>query len=215
MPAGLACLDQLVRLGLRRENIVLVDLHGVVHEGREVDMNPYKARYATAGDLRTLDEAIEGADLFLGLSGPGVLTQDMVTRMAERPLILALANPEPEIWPEQVKEVRPDAVVATGRSDYPNQLNNVLCFPFIFRGALDVGATTLNEEMKIACIDAIANLAMRESTDDVASAYQGQNLRFGSGVHPAQALRPPPDRGGPVRRGQGRDGNRRCHAADR
>jgi len=178
--AGLACLDQLVRLGLPRENIVLVDLHGVVYEGREVDMNPYKSRYALRTDMRTLDEAIEGADLFLGLSGPGVLKQHMVSKMAERPLILALANPEPEIWPELVKEVRPDAVIATGRSDYPNQLNNVLCFPFIFRGALDVGATTLNDAMKIACIDAIANLALRESTDDVASAYRGQNLRFGA-----------------------------------
>ena len=178
--AGLACLDQLVRLGLRKENIVLVDLHGVVYEGREIDMNPYKSQYAIETPLRTLDEAIEDADIFLGLSGPGVLKQHMVSKMAPKPLILALANPEPEILPELVKEVRPDAVIATGRSDYPNQLNNVLCFPFIFRGALDVGATTLNEEMKIACIDAIADLAMRESSDDVASAYRGQSLRFGA-----------------------------------
>jgi len=178
--AGLACLDQLVSLGLRRDNIILVDLHGVVYEGRETDMNPYKSRFAVNTAIRTLEEAIEGADIFLGLSGPGVLKQEMVAGMADKPLILALANPEPEIWPEQVYEVRSDAIVATGRSDYPNQLNNVLCFPFIFRGALDVGATTLNEEMKIACVDAIADLAMRESTDDVASAYHGQTLRFGS-----------------------------------
>ncbi len=178
--AGLACLDQLASLGLRRDNIILVDLHGVVYEGRETDMNPYKSRFAVNTAMRTLEEAIEGADIFLGLSGPGVLKQEMVVGMADKPLILALANPEPEIWPEQVYEVRSDAIVATGRSDYPNQLNNVLCFPFIFRGALDVGATTLNEEMKIACVDAIADLAMRESTDDVASAYHGQTLRFGS-----------------------------------
>ncbi len=178
--AGLACLDQLVSLGLRRDNIILVDLHGVVYEGRETDMNPYKSRFAVNTAKRTLEEAIEAADIFLGLSGPGVLKQEMVAGMADKPLILALANPEPEIWPEQVYEVRSDAIVATGRSDYPNQLNNVLCFPFIFRGALDVGATTLNEEMKIACVDAIADLAMRESTDDVASAYHGQTLRFGS-----------------------------------
>ncbi|MDA9981822.1 NADP-dependent malic enzyme [Gammaproteobacteria bacterium] len=177
--AGLACLDQLVSLGLRHENIILVDLHGVVHEGRAADMNPYKSRYARDTPLRTLGEAIEGADVFLGLSGPGVLKQEMVARMADKPLILAMANPAPEIWPEEVRAVRPDAIIATGRSDYPNQVNNVLCFPFIFRGALDVGATTINEEMKIACVDAIADLAMRESTDDVVNAYRGETLRFG------------------------------------
>ena len=177
--AGLACLDQLVSMGLPHKNIILVDLHGVVYEGRAEDMNPYKSRYAQDTTLRTLDEAIEGADIFLGLSGPGVLKPEMVARMAEKPLILAMANPAPEIWPEQVKEVRPDAIIATGRSDYPNQVNNVLCFPFIFRGALDVGATAINEQMKIACVDAIADLAMRESTDDVANAYQGETLRFG------------------------------------
>jgi malate dehydrogenase (oxaloacetate-decarboxylating)(NADP+) len=177
--AGLACLDQLVSLGLRRENVILVDLHGVVYEGREEDMNPYKSRYAQNTSLRTLHEAIDGADIFLGLSGPDVLKPEMVARMAEKPLILALANPTPEIWPEQAKAVRADAIVATGRSDYPNQLNNVLCFPFIFRGALDVGATTINDEMKNACVDAIADLAMRESTDSVANAYSGETLRFG------------------------------------
>ena len=177
--AGLACLDQLVSLGLRHENIILVDLHGVVYDGRMEDMNPYKSRYARNTSLRTLGEAIEGADVFLGLSGPGVLQQEMVARMADKPLVLAMANPAPEIWPEEVRAVRPDAIIATGRSDYPNQVNNVLCFPFIFRGALDVGATTINEQMKIACVDAIAELAMRESTDDVADAYRGETLRFG------------------------------------
>ncbi len=177
--AGLACLDQLVSMGLPHENILLVDLHGVVYEGRAQDMNPYKSRYAQDTALRTLDEAIEGADIFLGLSGPGVMQQEMLAKMADKPLILAMANPVPEIWPEQVKEARPDAIIATGRSDYPNQVNNVLCFPFIFRGALDVGATTINEQMKLACVDAIADLALRESTDDVANAYSGQTMRFG------------------------------------
>ncbi|MGH8166644.1 MAG: malic enzyme-like NAD(P)-binding protein, partial [Woeseiaceae bacterium] len=157
--ASLACLDLLVRLGLRKENITLVDLQGVVYDGRKDDMNPYKARYARRTEMRTLDEAIVGADIFLGLSAPDVLDADMVRKMAERPLILALANPVPEILPEVAKAARPDAIMATGRSDYPNQVNNVLCFPFLFRGALDVGATTINHEMKIACVDAIAGLA--------------------------------------------------------
>ncbi|HEX9853089.1 MAG TPA: NADP-dependent malic enzyme [Woeseiaceae bacterium] len=178
--ASLACIDLLVDLGLRKENILLVDRKGVVYAGRRVDMNEYKARYAPKTKLRTLSEAIEGADIFLGLSGPGVLTGEMVSRMADKPLILALANPIPEILPEVAREARPDAVIATGRSDYPNQVNNVLCFPFIFRGALDVGATTINAAMKIACVDAIASLAMRESTDEVANAYQNESLKFGA-----------------------------------
>src|SRR5690606_26260312 len=142
-------------------------------------MNPYKARYARDTSLRTLDEAIEGADVFLGLSAGGVLTGDMVARMAPRPLILALANPTPEILPEEALAARADAIIATGRSDYPNQVNNVLCFPFLFRGALDVGATTINREMQLACVDAIADLALREATDEVETAYQGQALSFG------------------------------------
>ncbi len=178
--ASLACIDLLVDLGLRKENILLVDRKGVVYAGRKEDMNEYKARYAPKTKLRTLSEAIEGADIFLGLSGPGVMTGEMVSKMADKPLILALANPTPEILPEVAKEARPDAVVATGRSDYPNQVNNVLCFPFIFRGALDVGATTINAAMKIACVDAIASLAMRESTDEVANAYQNESLKFGA-----------------------------------
>jgi malate dehydrogenase (oxaloacetate-decarboxylating)(NADP+) len=143
-------------------------------------MNSYKTRYARETKLRTLDEAITDADVFLGLSGPDVLSGDMVRKMADRPLILALANPDPEILPEVAREARPEAILATGRSDYPNQVNNVLCFPFLFRGALDVGATTINHEMEIACVDAIADLALRESTDEVASVYRGEALRFGS-----------------------------------
>lgn len=178
--AGIACLDLLVSIGLQKENITLVDLHGVVYEGRGEDMTPYKQRYARKTSLRTLADAIEGADVFLGLSAPDVLSAAMVAKMAPRPLILALANPTPEILPEVAIAARPDAILATGRSDYPNQVNNVLCFPFLFRGALDVGATTINQEMKLACVDAIADLALRESTDVVANAYEGQALRFGA-----------------------------------
>ena len=176
--AALACLDQLVSLGLKRENIWVTDIAGVVHEGRSEQMDRWKARYAQATDARTLADVIGGADVFLGLSAPGVLKPEMVEAMADRPLILALANPVPEIMPELVKEVRPDAIMATGRSDYPNQVNNVLCFPFIFRGALDVGATTINEEMKVACVKALADLAMAEPSEIVAKAY-GETRRFG------------------------------------
>ncbi len=177
--AGIACLDLLVSMGLKPENITLIDRIGVVYKGRVEEMDPQKERYAIETQARTLDDVIDGADIFLGLSAPGVLTKDMVKRMADKPIIMALANPEPEISPDDVKEVRPDAVIATGRSDYPNQVNNVLCFPFIFRGALDVGATTINEEMKVACVKAIANLAMAESSEVVASAYRGEDLMFG------------------------------------
>ena len=177
--AGIACLDLLVSMGLKIENITLIDRVGVVYKGRKDEMDPEKTRYAIKTDARTLDEVIEDADLFLGLSAPGVLTKDMVKRMADKPIIMALANPEPEISPDDVKSVRSDAIVATGRSDYPNQVNNVLCFPFIFRGALDVGATTINEEMKVACVKAIANLAMAESSEVVANAYRGDELIFG------------------------------------
>jgi malate dehydrogenase (oxaloacetate-decarboxylating)(NADP+) len=178
--ASLACLDLLVSIGLPPENITLVDLQGVVYEGRESDMNPYKSRYARKTKMRTLDDAMAGADVFLGLSAPDILSGNMIRKMADKPLILALANPDPEISPDVAIQARPDAIIATGRSDYPNQVNNVLCFPFLFRGALDVGATTINEEMKLACVDAIADLAMRESTDEVANAYEGQALRFGA-----------------------------------
>jgi len=177
--ASLACLDLLVSMGLRRENVSLVDIEGVVYRGRAKDMNPYKDRYAIDTDKRTLGDVIGGADVFLGLSAPGILKPDMVARMAENPFILALANPTPEILPEEVKKVRSDVIMATGRSDYPNQVNNVLCFPFLFRGALDVGATTINDEMKHACVTAIADLAFRESSEQVANAYQGEDLKFG------------------------------------
>lgn len=177
--ASLACLDLLVTLGLKKENITVIDIEGVVYVGREKDMNEYKDRYARDTDERTLDDAIDGADVFLGLSAPGILKPAMVKKMADKPFILALANPTPEITPEECKEVRPDAVIATGRSDYPNQVNNVLCFPFLFRGALDVGATDINDEMKKACVWAIADLAYRESSDEVANAYHGEDLKFG------------------------------------
>jgi malate dehydrogenase (oxaloacetate-decarboxylating)(NADP+) len=177
--AALACLDLLVSLGLPIENIIATDIAGVVYKGRKEEMDPNKARYAKDTKARKLAEVIVGADVFLGLSAPGVLKPEMVKTMAEKPLILALANPTPEIMPEEVKAARPDAVIATGRSDYPNQVNNVLCFPFIFRGALDVGATVINEAMKIACVEAIAALAHAEASDIVAAAYGGQSLSFG------------------------------------
>ncbi len=177
--AGIACLNMLVKLGVKHENIWLCDLHGLVYEGRTEDMNPQKSAFAQVTDLRTLDEVIGGADLFLGLSGAGVLTPDMVSKMVDDPIILALANPNPEIMPDLAREVKPKAIVATGRSDFPNQVNNVLCFPFIFRGALDVGATEINDEMEIACVNALAGLARASSSAEAAAAYQGERLVFG------------------------------------
>ncbi len=178
--AGIACLNMLLKLGVRRENVWLCDLHGLVFEGREVDMNPQKAAYAQPTDKRNLDEVIEGADLFLGLSGPGVLTADLVALMAKRPIIFALANPTPEIMPDAVRAAVPDAIIATGRSDFPNQVNNVLCFPFIFRGALDVGATEINDAMQIACIEGISALARATTSAEAAAAYKGEQLSFGA-----------------------------------
>ncbi|WP_412481098.1 NADP-dependent malic enzyme [Azonexus sp. IMCC34839] len=177
--AALACLDLLVMLGAPVENIWVTDIKGVVYEGRVEEMDEIKARYAKKTDARTLGEVIEGADVFLGLSAGGVLKPEMVAKMAARPVIMALANPTPEILPERVKEVRDDAIICTGRSDYPNQVNNVLCFPFIFRGALDVGATTITEEMKMAAVKAIAELARAEQSDVVASAYGEKVSGFG------------------------------------
>jgi malate dehydrogenase (oxaloacetate-decarboxylating)(NADP+) len=177
--AALACLDMLVALGLRMENIWVTDIAGVVYQGRKEEMDDNKARYAKKTDARKLADVIADADIFLGLSAGGVLKPDMVKRMAPDPLILALANPTPEILPEEVRAVRDDAIIATGRSDYPNQVNNVLCFPFIFRGALDVGATTINEAMKLAAVHAIADLAKAEQSDIVAAAYGHENLSFG------------------------------------
>lgn len=178
--AGIACLNMLLKLGVRRENVWLCDLHGLVHEGREADMTPQKAAFAQPGGPRMLEDVIAGADLFLGLSGPRVLTPAMVAQMAPRPIIFALANPTPEILPEEVRAVAPEAIIATGRSDYPNQVNNVLCFPFIFRGALDAGATEINDAMQIACIEGIAALARATTSAEAAAAYQGEQLTFGA-----------------------------------
>ena len=177
--AALACLDLLVDLGLDMNNIVVTDKHGVVYPGRKEEMDPRKARYAKDIPGRGLDDVIDGTDIFLGLSAPNVLSADMVRRMADRPLILALANPVPEIMPDLAREAKPDAVIATGRSDFPNQVNNVLCFPFIFRGALDVGAVTINRQMEIACVTALAELAKAEFSDVAAKAYGGVGQTFG------------------------------------
>jgi len=177
--AGIACLNMLLKLGVKRENVFLCDLQGLVYEGREADMTPQKAAYAQGTTPATLADVIEEADMFLGLSGPGVLTSEMVARMSDRPIIFALANPSPEIDPAEARAVAPDAIIATGRSDYPNQVNNVLCFPFIFRGALDVGATEINDEMKIACIEGIAALARATTSAEAAAAYHGEQMTFG------------------------------------
>jgi malate dehydrogenase (oxaloacetate-decarboxylating)(NADP+) len=177
--AGIACLNMLIKLGAKRENIWLCDIHGLVYEGRAEDMNPEKAAFAQKSRLRTLADVIEDADLFLGLSGPGVLTAEMVRRMASGPIIFALANPNPEIEPAVARAANADAIIATGRSDYPNQVNNVLCFPFIFRGALDVGATEINDAMEVACVEGIAALARASSSAEAAAAYQGERLSFG------------------------------------
>ncbi|ABM61805.1 NADP-dependent malic enzyme [Halorhodospira halophila] len=177
--AAIACLDLLVAMGLPKEQITVTDRKGVVYKGRKEYMDPRKEGYARETASRSLREVIEGADIFLGLSAPGVLNAEMVHLMADQPIIMALANPVPEILPEEVREARPDAVIATGRSDYPNQVNNVLCFPFIFRGALDVGASAINEAMKIAAVEAIADLATEESSEEVVAAYGGRPWSFG------------------------------------
>ena len=177
--AGIACLNMLLKLGLKRENVWLCDLDGLVYRGREAGMTPQKAEYAQGDTPASLSDVIEGADLFLGLSGPGVLTREMVARMADRPVVFALANPNPEITPDDVRAAKPDAIIATGRSDFPNQVNNVLCFPFIFRGALDVGASEINDAMQIACIEGIAALARATTSAEAAAAYKGEQLTFG------------------------------------
>ncbi|MCA3455720.1 MAG: NADP-dependent malic enzyme [Rhodobacter sp.] len=178
--AGIACLNMLLKLGVRREDVWLCDLAGLVHHGREAERTAQKAEYAQGDQPRTLDEVIAGADLFLGLSGPGVLTPRMVAKMAPRPIIFALANPNPEIMPDAARAVSSDAIIATGRSDFPNQVNNVLCFPFIFRGALDVGATQINDAMQLACIEGIAHLARATTSAEAAAAYQGEQMTFGA-----------------------------------
>ena len=177
--AALACLDVMVGLGVRVENLFVCDSKGVIYQGRPGGFDESKARFAQTGSERTMADAVNGADVFLGCSAPGVLTQDMVKTMASKPIILALANPEPEIRPELAKAVRPDCIMATGRSDYPNQVNNVLCFPYIFRGALDCGATKITEEMKLACVREIADLAKADISEEVARAYAGKELVFG------------------------------------
>jgi malate dehydrogenase (oxaloacetate-decarboxylating)(NADP+) len=177
--AAIACLDFLVGLGLRHENVWVTDSKGVIYKGRTQGMDAQKGRYAQTTDARTLADIMPGTDVFLGVSMAGVLKPEMVQAMADKPLILALANPEPEIWPATAKAVRPDCIIATGRSDYPNQVNNVLCFPFIFRGALDVSATTINEEMKLAATRALAALAKEDVSDVVAAAYGRRDIRFG------------------------------------
>ena len=177
--AGIACLNMLLKLGLKRENVWLCDLDGLVYRGRKAGMTSQKAEYAQGDSPASLSDVIEGADLFLGLSGPGVLTREMVARMADRPVVFALANPNPEITPDDVRAVKPDAIIATGRSDFPNQVNNVLCFPFIFRGALDVGASEINDAMQIACIEGIAALARATTSAEAAAAYKGEQLTFG------------------------------------
>jgi len=177
--AGIACLDLIKAIGFAPENVTLCDTKGVVYQGRTAGMNQWKSAHAVITDRRTLAEAMEGADIFFGLSAKGALTQDMVKSMAKDPIIFAMANPDPEITPEDAHAVRPDAIVATGRSDYPNQVNNVLGFPYIFRGALDVRASTINMEMKIAAVHALAQLAREDVPDDVALAYQGSRPRFG------------------------------------
>src|SRR5437899_1572678 len=177
--AALACLDLLVSLGIKRENVWVSDIAGVVYAGRKEEMDENKLRYAQKTEARTLADIIGGADIFLGLSAARVLKPELLKTMSAKPLILALANPEPEIMPDVAKAARPDAVIATGRSDFPNQVNNVLCFPFIFRGALDVGATTINEPMKLAAVRAIADLAMAEQSDIVAAAYGVEDVKFG------------------------------------
>jgi malate dehydrogenase (oxaloacetate-decarboxylating)(NADP+) len=177
--AGIACLDLLVGLGLRRENVVVVDRLGVIYTGRDECMEERKASYAADTELRTLEEAVRGADIFLGVSTGGILSREMVASMAERPIILALANPDPEILPEVAREARPDAIIATGRSDYPNQVNNVLCFPYIFRGALDVGASSINDAMKLACVEALAELAQKEVQQSGVMSHSMEQLQFG------------------------------------
>ena len=178
--AGIACLNMLLKLGVRRENVWLCDLEGLVYNGRTAQMTDQKAAYAQGTTPQTLTDVIKDADLFLGLSGPGVLTPDMVAKMAPRPIVFALANPTPEILPDAVRAVSPNAIIATGRSDFPNQVNNVLCFPFIFRGALDVGATQINDAMQLACIDGIAALARATTSAEAAAAYRGETLSFGA-----------------------------------
>lgn len=177
--AAMACTDLLIELGVNPKRVLMLDSRGVIHTERE-GVSPVKQKFAAITQARTLDDAMHGCDIFLGVSQPNLISVSMLKSMADKPLILAMANPVPEVLPELVHEHRPDAVVATGRSDYPNQVNNVLCFPFLFRGALDVGATTITPEMKVACVYALADLAHSESSEVVQRYYQNESLRFGA-----------------------------------
>ncbi|SHM32231.1 malic enzyme-like NAD(P)-binding protein [Vreelandella subglaciescola] len=177
--AAIACMNLLISCGARRENIFMLDRKGVIHSGRD-DLNEYKALFATETDKRTLDDAIDGADVFVGLSGPNLLSKEQLSKMADTPVVFACSNPDPEINPHDAREARPDVIMATGRSDYPNQVNNVLGFPFIFRGALDVRATAINEEMKVAAVHAIADLAREPVPQEVLDAYERDEMSFGS-----------------------------------
>ncbi len=177
--SAISCLNLILKSGVKKENIIVCDRTGVVYKGRNEGMDPQKEKFAVDTELRTLEEALDGADVFLGLSAAGAVKKEWVTKMADAPLMLTLANPTPEIMPEETREAKPDAIICTGRSDYPNQVNNVLCFPFIFRGALDVGATAITEDMKMACVEAIAALARKEAVAEVASVYSDEDLTFG------------------------------------
>src|SRR5215831_381028 len=199
--AGIACAEHYIRLGVKKENIILCDTKGVVYKGRKEGMNKYKDRFARETELRALAEAMAGADVFAGLSVKGAINGDMIRSMAPNPIVFAMANPDPEITYEEAKASRPDVIIATGRSDYPNQVNNVLGFPFIFRGALDVRATAINEEMKLAATRALANLAKEDVPDSVCRAYGVERLKFG----PDYLIPKPFD----PRRGESRDGERR------
>jgi malate dehydrogenase (oxaloacetate-decarboxylating)(NADP+) len=208
--AGIACLELLKAMGLPSDNAILCDTKGVIFAGREEGMNQWKSAHAVKTDARTLTEALDGADIFIGLSVKGALTGEMLKSMGKDPIIFAMANPDPEITPEEAHEIRPDAIVATGRSDYPNQVNNVLGFPYIFRGALDVQATTINEEMKIACAEALAALAREDVPDEVAAAYNDERLRFGPNYIIPVPFDPRLIRDIPPAVAKSRDGNRRC-----
>ena len=177
--AAIACVELIKAMGMPHENVIMCDRSGAIYKGREESMDQWKSAHAIETDARTLAEAVNGADIFLGLSAAGAMSKDMAASMAKNPIIFAMANPDPEITPEDVASVRDDAIIATGRSDYPNQVNNVLCFPYLFRGALDVHATTINEEMKIACVNALAELTRQDVPDEVAAAYQGHRPKFG------------------------------------
>ena len=211
--AGIACIELIKSMGFSPDNIILCDTKGVVYQGRTEGMNQWKSAHAVKTDARTLADALDGADIVFGLSAKGAFTDAMIRSMAENPIIFAMANPDPEITPEEVAKIRTDAIMATGRSDYPNQVNNVLGFPYIFRGALDVRATTINDAMKVAAAEALAALARQDVPDDVAAAYQGNRPKFGPQLHHPGALRPQAHLGDPARRRQGRHGDRASPAS--